>query len=255
MSEAKKPFQQMFSPESGTLGERSRAIVSFAGEALREKIINRTSPEKAKLLRQIDDLKKENEEKDRQIEQMGIDPVTGILNRVGFEKTLEKRERRLRSDKHNRPGDRLADPAGITSVVMVIDADKFKEINDTYGHDYGDMALAAIARIIESQVREGDIISRTGGDEFQIVADVFPSIEGEKQIDSHTNAQKVAQRISEALQTVSFGPEEKELSVHCSVGAYIDKDCVKDKLLKYALVQADKRSYAAKRKKQRARQP
>jgi diguanylate cyclase (GGDEF)-like protein len=52
---------------------------------------------------------------------------------------------------------------------MLIDLDRFKQINDTYGHDAGDTALKQAAKILKSAVRTQDIVSRIGGEEFMVI--------------------------------------------------------------------------------------
>ncbi|SHN41832.1 PAS domain S-box-containing protein/diguanylate cyclase (GGDEF) domain-containing protein [Duganella sacchari] len=54
-------------------------------------------------------------------------------------------------------------------ALMCLDLDRFKSINDSYGHDMGDKALQVVAKYLSETVREGDIVSRHGGDEFQII--------------------------------------------------------------------------------------
>ncbi|WEX08420.1 GGDEF domain-containing protein [Chelativorans sp. AA-79] len=83
-----------------------------------------------------------------------LDPLTGVLNRRG----LERQSRRLEKVE-----------AGSTSVIVVCDLDRFKAINDTYGHHVGDTVLAAFAEIIRQNVRKQDIVARTGGEEFVLV--------------------------------------------------------------------------------------
>jgi diguanylate cyclase (GGDEF)-like protein/PAS domain S-box-containing protein len=56
-------------------------------------------------------------------------------------------------------------------AVMCLDLDRFKSINDTYGHDMGDKALQVVSRYLSETVREGDTVTRQGGDEFQIIVD------------------------------------------------------------------------------------
>lgn len=53
--------------------------------------------------------------------------------------------------------------------VMMIDADHFKEVNDTCGHDAGDLVLGELARTLQHAVRTDDLVSRLGGDEFLII--------------------------------------------------------------------------------------
>ncbi len=84
------------------------------------------------------------------------DPLTGLLNRRGvqatFEYLLNKR----------------ANPT--TVVVMVADVDRFKELNDAYGHEAGDRTLQAIADNLFANTHRDDIAARIGGDEFMVVA-------------------------------------------------------------------------------------
>ncbi len=81
------------------------------------------------------------------------DGLTGLYNRRHFLELCERellRSRRYRSE----------------IGLLMLDADHFKKINDTYGHTVGDEALRLIARLCRSQLREADIISRLGGEEF-----------------------------------------------------------------------------------------
>ncbi|NVM77103.1 diguanylate cyclase (GGDEF)-like protein/PAS domain S-box-containing protein [Duganella sp. SG902] len=56
-------------------------------------------------------------------------------------------------------------------AVMCLDLDRFKSINDSYGHDMGDKALQVVSKYLSETVREGDTVTRQGGDEFQIIVD------------------------------------------------------------------------------------
>jgi len=85
-----------------------------------------------------------------------IDPLTGILNRTGYDENIHKEFVRWR--RYN---------SGL--AVAVIDLDLFKNINDTYGHSAGDKVLATVAKQIESQIRECDVLCRYGGEEFVLL--------------------------------------------------------------------------------------
>ena len=81
------------------------------------------------------------------------DPLTGVRNRESFNQYLAAA---------NNKGD-------ISGSVIMFDIDDFKKINDTYGHDIGDVALKVISVVAQSQIRNTDIIVRWGGEEFVIL--------------------------------------------------------------------------------------
>jgi diguanylate cyclase (GGDEF)-like protein len=89
-------------------------------------------------------------------QQATTDPLTGLHNRRYFEEAMRK-EDMLRSRR-----------GGVSSVLM-LDVDKFKSFNDTYGHQTGDRVLAALAATLRQSVRATDEVARLGGDEFAIL--------------------------------------------------------------------------------------
>ncbi|MEV6632541.1 bifunctional diguanylate cyclase/phosphodiesterase [Actinoplanes sp. NPDC051470] len=124
---------------------------------------------------------------------------------------------------------------GRYTAVMLIDLDRFKPINDTFGHDAGDAVLIAAAEAMRGVLRDGDLAGRLGGDEFAFLVQGLPSPE---------TAGTVAARLLEAMRTpVIFG--EHVLMVEASIGVVVRDD-------PYAsgetlLQQADTALYAAKR--------
>jgi diguanylate cyclase (GGDEF)-like protein/PAS domain S-box-containing protein len=84
------------------------------------------------------------------------DDLTGLPNRAYFGQKVEHAITAAEGD-----GSQLA--------VLLMDLDRFKEINDTLGHRYGDLLLMELARRLESVIRSGDIVARLGGDEFGIL--------------------------------------------------------------------------------------
>ena len=83
------------------------------------------------------------------------DPLTGLPNRGLFHELL-------------RQACIEAERSGQTLAVMFIDLDKFKQVNDSMGHDAGDELLVQVSHRLQSCVREGDILARLGGDEFTV---------------------------------------------------------------------------------------
>ncbi len=84
------------------------------------------------------------------------DPLTGLWNRAGLDDEIQRRIAEAR---------RYQLPA----VLMLLDLDGLKPINDAHGHDAGDRQLVAVARAIEGAVRESDFCARFGGDEFALL--------------------------------------------------------------------------------------
>ncbi|WP_347252023.1 diguanylate cyclase [Legionella sp.] len=84
------------------------------------------------------------------------DPLTALYNRRYLEDFLQKQIHQSERAKNN-------------LAVLILDLDHFKKINDTYGHDAGDICLKEIGRLLEGDIRMGDIASRYGGEEFVIV--------------------------------------------------------------------------------------
>ncbi len=81
------------------------------------------------------------------------DPLTGMLNRRGFDTRFERHLKQ-------------ADALGQELAVIMVDIDRFKSINDTYGHATGDLVLVAVADTIRNCLRGGDFSARFGGEEF-----------------------------------------------------------------------------------------
>jgi len=87
-----------------------------------------------------------------------FDQLTGLANRVLFRDYLLKTL--ARAERHRQ-----------LVAVMLLDLDRFKTVNDTYGHEAGDLLLRQIAQRLRSSVRESDLVARLGGDEFTVVMD------------------------------------------------------------------------------------
>ena len=119
------------------------------------------------------------------------DPLTGLPNRRSLDREFEA-------------GLARAARTGSTISVIVLDLDRLKEINDTYGHDAGDRALRAVGNVLRSTVRQSDLCARFAGDEFIIVLwDCSPEHE--------------ARRVKEVQAAVSAHPFEPRPGVRVAL--------------------------------------
>jgi len=151
------------------------------------------------------------------------DPLTGILNRYALEELLEREASRSARYDHS-------------IGFLMIDVNRFKEINDRFGHGMGDKVLQTIAQVIQNNVRESDILVRYGGDEFLVI---LPETNGETDLVKERIRSEIAQRnktnpLLEFPVTLAIG------SVHWSSGS--------GQTVEEALAETDKLMYEDKRK-------
>lgn len=100
------------------------------------------------------------------------DALTGLYNRRFFHEIIQKEAKQLAIDKKlniNNQTTRASDKKEFVFGVYMVDIDFFKSVNDTYGHDSGDMIIKQISHIFTSSVRTLDVVTRWGGEEFIIV--------------------------------------------------------------------------------------
>ena len=149
------------------------------------------------------------------------DPLTGLLNRRGFYQAAENLLLR---------GER----AGSTWVLMYLDLDSFKRVNDCLGHDAGDRVLRRVAEQLKACLRPFDILARIGGDEFTALLDLeFPE-----------QAAKIAEMLIERV-SVCQQIEGMDVTQGASIGIATVPDCGND--LDGMLRAADIAMYEAKR--------
>jgi len=159
------------------------------------------------------------------------DPLTGLPNRGHFRDRLQLAVQRA-ADSGRRLG------------VMFVDVDRFKQVNDEFGHDVGDRLLIEIARRMGTALREADFVGRLGGDEFAVMLD--PLLHPQ---DADTVARKIEQAVSAPLQIDAGRSIVPAVSIGLSL--YPEAGQTADDLLR----SADQAMYAVKRRRQSLEQP
>ncbi len=165
----------------------------------------------------VEDITNRKEAEQRLLHLAHYDSLTNLPNRVLFRDRLIQTIARANRNKQ------------IVALIF-IDLDRFKEINDTLGHDTGDFLLTGVADRLKNNLRQADILARLGGDEFTvIVEDLHHETECENTVTT------IAQKLLESF-SCPFGIEGRELFVTPSIGITLypfDADDV-DSLLKCA---------------------
>jgi diguanylate cyclase (GGDEF)-like protein len=155
--------------------------------------------------------------------QANHDKLTGLANRKLFGEEFEK----IKTD---------ADKINSKAAVIFIDIDKFKEINDNYGHDFGDRVLEKIAGRMKNSLKSDDRLARMGGDEFVLAL---------TEISSREEAVKITQRLIDSFRApISITGEEIDVSLSAGISFYPDDGTKLEELIK----NADYAMYQAKRK-------
>lgn len=119
--------------------------------------------------------------------------------------------------------------------VIMLDIDNFKQINDTYGHDIGDLVLINLAKTINNTIRKNDILIRYGGEEFLIILQ-------DSNID---NIYKIAEKIRKNIESITINIGDKHIKFTISLG--VSKVQENDETLNDAIKRADINLYKAKK--------
>ncbi len=179
----------------------------------------------------LDRAQSQLEEKESRIKKLEailtIDELTGLTNRRGFFKAFESELGRT-SRGENRGG-----------LLLMIDLDKFKDINDTHGHMAGDRALCIVAEFLQNSIRTMDIAARLGGDEFVLL---FPNT-------CIAEAMKRADKLEKDLNSLTFQWDGKRIPIYGSIGL---KDYAAGDTIEGIILSADAGMYdnKAQRRKQ-----
>jgi diguanylate cyclase (GGDEF)-like protein len=174
---------------------------------------------------QVEREKEELVSQNQQLQKQAIhDPLTGLYNRLFFDEALHKEVLRCQ---------RMAAPLGL----LFADVDRFKSLNDTYGHPFGDLVLKKIAELFQSSIRSTDVLARYGGEEFVVLVSQ-PTEKG---------LEKLAERVRANCEAHTFRFGDQEVVVTCSIGAALTVPSRKDRDVAARLVStADECLYAAK---------
>jgi diguanylate cyclase (GGDEF)-like protein len=142
--------------------------------------------------RDRDLLRRAQKERVRLIDDMHTDPLTGVRNRRAVDGALQA------------PLDEEA-----STLLLVIDIDHFKKVNDTYGHAAGDDVLRAVGRRLGRLARDGDVVARYGGEEFVVVIRDAPT----------SIHRTIAERFHEGIRSLRLRSPSGPQRVTVSVGA------------------------------------
>jgi diguanylate cyclase (GGDEF)-like protein len=153
---------------------------------------------------------------EEQASEARIDALTGLANRRALEEILAAEISRAHRFTHE-------------LAIVLLDLDRFKEINDSFGHAAGDVMLRAVSRLLTSLARQGDTVARWGGEEFVVV---LPETD-------LPGAQRFAERLRRTIEAHAVG--DMRTTASCGVATMLPEDDVEE-----LLGAADRALYQAK---------
>jgi len=169
----------------------------------------------------LDDITEKKESEALIWQHANFDALTGLPNRRMFRDRLEQALKKCRRD-------------SLMLALLFIDLDRFKEVNDAYGHDKGDLLLIEAAQRIRACVRDSDTVARLGGDEFTVIL---------SELDAPDRVELIAQNIIDALSdSFPVGDEQAFVSASIGITLYPEDATEIDELLRHA----DQALYVAK---------
>jgi len=178
----------------------------------------------APLAAEIERLREQLKRSEARIEQLEKsaheDALTGLLNRRGFERAFMQAIAYLKR-------------YGGSAALLYVDLDRFKPVNDRFGHAAGDVVLQEIARLLMGSVRASDIAARVGGDEFALVL---------WNLDAAQMAAKM-RGLEALIESASFEMRGHKLAIGVSIGGIL---LMPEDDLASALQRADASMYARK---------
>ncbi|HEH9433177.1 TPA: diguanylate cyclase [Aeromonas sobria] len=130
------------------------------------------------------------------------DPLTGLANRDLLKRRLHS-SIEFASDTHQK------------LALLFIDLDRFKPVNDTHGHDAGDVVLKTISQRLREALRESDLVSRWGGDEFIVILE---------NVNDSATIERIARKLVAAISQPITLSDQVEISLSCSLGIVVYPD-------------------------------
>ncbi|HEX8978465.1 MAG TPA: EAL domain-containing protein [Parasulfuritortus sp.] len=155
-----------------------------------------------------------------------FDPLTRLPNRLLLRDRLQQALA-------------LSRRSGLYGALLFIDLDNFKLLNDSHGHDTGDLMLQEVARRLQSCIREGDSVARLGGDEFVVLIEELDAAQEEAANRAEIATEKIIDRLG---RTYSLGEVDYHSTASIGITLFPDGDITVDDMLK----RADLAMYQAK---------
>ena len=152
------------------------------------------------------------------------DPLTGLKNRRFLVPFMEHETGRLRR-------------SAVSALILIADIDHFKSVNDRWGHNVGDEALVQVARTLRRCVRNSDVVTRWGGEEFALIC---PQSSAE-------HVELICNRIRHQLQQTQIRvPGQTDFHLTVSIGAAVFSPATRDENWMATLARADHALYCVK---------
>lgn len=226
--------------ETQLLGESKKKIIDLEEFAYKNKIYKvdklyfcNEIGKKRGIIRSFYDVTKEKKAIEVLEKEAGFDGLTGLLNRKRWDKKVKE---------FIKYGSRYKHPG----TLLILDLDKFKLINDTYGHQGGDTVLVEIASRLDMTIRGTDIVGRYAGEEECLLGRY-----GGEEICLWLNATNmessrvVAERCRKVIESSPVKYKDLSIPVTASIGGY-GVDCINDVSMTEFIEKADKALYKAK---------
>ena len=196
--------------ESEKIENVMQAVSAIIAET--RSLVTETNQFETQLLNSTDEVEKLKEELSYARQEAMLDPLTGVMNRRGFDQTLATVISEVLDQQH-----------AANFCLVLIDIDRFKEVNDNHGHLLGDKVLRAVAELLTRHTKGKDACARFGGDEFAIL---LPDI-------GSNNAKNLAEYLRSTIEKIvlkrpNTGAVVGGISVSIGVAAFRMGETIED---------------------------